>query len=87
MPSIGITEYPYGHPRNEDYAYDLYRQRKVDMEPSEMSDMGKQIFETLQIANEAARIHIKLGRQQMALEFSRCKNMEEVAALCAKEAK
>ena len=51
-----------------------------------MSEYGKQIFDTLNLANESARIHIKLGRQQMALEFTRCKDMTEVAELCKREA-
>lgn len=50
-----------------------------------MIAFGKELFSTLTLQNEVARIHIKLGRQQMALEFSRCQSMTEVAALCAKE--
>ena len=32
MPSITIPQHDFGHPKNEDYAYDLARQRKVDMD-------------------------------------------------------
>ena len=32
MSKIVIKDYEYGHPKNEDYAYDVERQRQVDAE-------------------------------------------------------
>ena len=94
MGSITVPQYDYGHPKNEDYAYDLARQRKVDMETARpMSEFGKHIAETLTIANEAARIHIRLGRQQFADEVKRIAGRAEPTAvaqimdLCERELK
>ena len=76
MGSFTIPQYPYGHPKNEDYAYDVARQRKVDMEQDQrdgagnpqppMSDLGKHLFEQMALINDGQRIAAKLGRQQMA---------------------
>lgn len=63
-----------------------------------MSDMGKQIFSTLTLANEAARIHVKLGRVQFAEEVRRIVGtwaarkpadtvVQEIIELCNREAK
>ena len=60
MGSITIPEYDYGHPKNEDYAYDTARQRKDDMEPTPtrepMSDLGKHLFDQMQLVNDGQRI-------------------------------
>ena len=36
-----------------------------------MSDLGAQLFETLTVANEAARTHILIGRKQFAEDVHR----------------
>lgn len=63
-----------------------------------MSPIGQNLAETLMLANEAARIHIKLGRQQFAEEVKRIAGtwaahkpadvvVQEIIALCNKEVK
>ena len=62
---------------------------------TEMSEMGKHIFSTLTLANEAAKIHIQLGREQMALAVMQCWKdcanpsdaLDAIIVLCREEAK
>lgn len=40
MGKVVIPDYEYGHPKNEDYAYDVERQRKVDEEDDRLGLAG-----------------------------------------------
>ena len=49
-------------------------------------DLKDHLFDQMRLILEIQQQHLKLGRQQMALEVIRAGSWDEVIALCKKEA-
>lgn len=83
MGSITIPTYGHGHPKNEDYAYDLARQRKVDMEQDSVNAPAEIYTNVRRKAfSEVAEIIGTLSVRKPPMQV-----INELIALCRKEVK